>query len=111
MARDDWTRVVTVTTADLDAGVWESRDRNPIALAMARVLRPDVTIFVDVGREEYYLARGSHREWLCLPDEFLPYANRINHEGSHDELTVRMGFPPWALPTERSARKQVGRSH
>jgi hypothetical protein len=108
MARDDWSREVAVTRADLDAGDWRTRDRSPVALAIARVLRPGTTLFVDVGREEYFLAHGSHRAWFGLPAEFLQHANRVQFEDSRDELTIKMRFPPWALPTERWAKKQVG---
>jgi hypothetical protein len=79
-----------------------------IALAFARVLRPDTTLFVDVGRGEYFLGHGSRRAWFGLPDEFLRYANRVQSEDSREELTIKMRFPPWALPTERWPRKQAG---
>lgn len=106
MARDDWTRTVSVTAADLAVGEWQSRDRNPIALAIARVLRPGTSLFVDVGREEFFLSNGTHSEWFGLPDEFLPFAVRAESEGAAEEMAVVMGFPPWALLTERWAKKQ-----
>ncbi len=77
-------------------------------MAIARVLRPGTTIYVDVGREEYFLSQGTHREWFGLPDSFLPYANRVVYDGSLDEISVEMRIPPWVLLTERWARKQTG---
>lgn len=106
MVRDDWTRTVSVTTADLAAGDWQSRDRNPIALAIARVLRPGTALFVDVGREEFFLSHGTQSEWFGLPDEFLPFAVRAKSEDATEGMAVAMSFPPWALPTERWAKKR-----
>lgn len=103
MSRSKWVRTITVTTADLAAGDWESRDRNPIALAIARVLRPGATLFVDA--DEYFICYGTHREWFCLPDRVIEYARSVIHEGHTGELKVDMGFAPWAIVTERSARK------
>lgn len=106
MARDDWTRSVSVTAADLAVGDWRSRDRDPIALAIARVHRPGTTLFVDVGREEFFLSHGRQAEWFGLPDEFLPFAVRAGSEGTAEEMTVVIGFPPWAVVTERWVRKR-----
>jgi hypothetical protein len=105
MSHDDWVRAVTVTTADLEAGDWETRDRNPVALAIARVLRSDVTLYVDIRQEEYWVGRGTHKSWFLLPTEFRDYAARVLYEGYTGELTVEMGFASWAIVTERSVRK------
>lgn len=103
MARDKWVRTITITSADLETGDWESRDCNPIAQAIARVLRPGAIIYVD--KDEYFIGLGSHREWYCLPDQLVEYASRVVHGGYAEELTVEMSFEPWAIVTERSARK------
>lgn len=103
MAREKWVKTVTVTVEDLAAGDWASRENNPIALAIARALRPGVTLFVD--GEEFYIRHGTHWEWDCLPDSLTEYASRVIHQGHIEELTVRMRFEPWALVTERSGRK------
>ena len=106
MARDNWVRTVTVTTADLQTGDWETRDRNPVALAIARVLRPGMTVFVDIRQEEFFLGFGTHNEWYLLPDDIRPYAYRACEEQCMDELTFEMAFEPWALETARSRRKR-----
>jgi hypothetical protein len=106
MAKDAWLRVVTITASDLASGDWTSREHNPIAKAIARVLRPGVTVYVDVGREEYFLSHGAQRQWFGLPAEFLPYANRVADGELNEEFQAAMRFPPWALLTGRSRRKQ-----
>jgi len=105
MARDAFHREVTVTLRDIETGDWVSRDRNPVALAMARVLKPEVTLYVDIRQEEYFLAWETHREWFLLPDAVRPYACRVDIEGAREELTMTLAFPSWALVTERSAHK------
>jgi hypothetical protein len=94
-----------LTLRDIDAGDWSSRERNPVALAMARVLKPGVTLYVDIRQEEFFLAWDTHREWLLLPDEVRPYACRVDLEGAREELTMTLALPSWALVTERSLRK------
>ena len=105
MARDTFRREITVTLEDVDTGDWSSRERNPVALGIARVLRPGVTLFVDIRQEEFYLAYKTHREWFLLPDEVSPYAFRVDFETAREELTMIIAFPSWALITERAARK------
>jgi len=107
MPKDNWVRRVTVTRSDLATGDWDSRDRNPIALAIARVLRPRVILYVDIRQEEFYLGLPPHHEWGLLPEEVRPFAWHAAEERCLDELTFDLSFPSWSVVTERSIRKQL----